>query len=249
MTAAEQWVRERLPEAPPRLIEAMVAALPGDTQLGVPSALARGALTLYGSLAHGGSERCDALPLLAADALMTHAFHAQAELEPAGVAELARTWGPRGALGNLAAESLPLPLSAAPMAFDLIDALRHCRDAEREQALYYRTLAALAEDGGDDVLSERFNELHADEQHHVSRLTARLLELGAAAPEPPRSDIAWIRLDGWEEIARERELEEVRRYEALLENAMDSTTAALTREIVATERHHADELGGKWTPA
>ncbi|HEX2090981.1 MAG TPA: ferritin-like domain-containing protein [Longimicrobiaceae bacterium] len=132
---------------------------------------------------------------------------------------------------------------------DLIRELQGCRSAEKGQALYYRALAAEAERRGDDALSERFNELHADEQHHVSRLTARLLELGAA-PE----DLSGLRsvpaaIEGWEEEARSREAEEVRRYEALAARDLDGATAELVREILETERHHARELGGKWTPA
>ncbi len=141
---------------------------------------------------------------------------------------------------------LPTPDS---MPFDPVRSLQECRAAEKEQALFYRALAAAAEARGDDALSERFNELHADEQHHVSRLTARLLELGASPAElaPPRADAA--ALEGWEDEARGREKEEVRRYEALLAGEPDPTTAALAREILETERHHAEELGGKWTPA
>src|SRR5690606_27127888 len=55
--------------------------------------------------------------------------------------------------------------------------LHDARAAEKEQALFYRALAALAEERGDTALSERLNGLHADEQHHLSRLTARLVEL------------------------------------------------------------------------
>ncbi len=66
------------------------------------------------------------------------------------------------------------------MTSDLIAALEEARAAEKEQALFYRALAAEAERRGDAALSERYNELHADEQHHLARLTARLLELGAA---------------------------------------------------------------------
>lgn len=131
----------------------------------------------------------------------------------------------------------------------LIDALHHARAAEKEQALFYRALAAQAEDRGDAVLSERCNELHADEQHHVSRLTARLLELGA-----PLADIAGMgappaALDGWEAAARLREDAEVARYEVLLGEETDGDTRALLEQILDTERHHAAELGGKWTTA
>lgn len=132
---------------------------------------------------------------------------------------------------------------------DLNSQLEAAREAEKAQALFYRALAAEAEGRGDAVLSERFNELHADEQHHLSRLTARLLELGA-----PLADLAHVTpervgLDGWEAAARVREEAEVRRYEALATAEMDAQTAALVAEILDTERHHAEELGGKWTAA
>ena len=133
---------------------------------------------------------------------------------------------------------------------ELLGALQSARRAEKEQALFYRALAAEAEERGDAALSERFNELHADEQHHVSRLTARLLELGVSP-----DDVSSLRaadaavIEGWELQARAWETEEVRRYEALLEMGADAETEALLREILDTERHHAEELGGKWTLA
>ncbi|HLL48084.1 MAG TPA: ferritin family protein, partial [Longimicrobiaceae bacterium] len=132
---------------------------------------------------------------------------------------------------------------------ELLGALQAARRAEKEQALFYRALAAAAEERGDEALSERFNELHADEQHHVSRLTARLLELGAAPDDVSslRADAAVV--EGWELQARAWETEEVRRYEALLEMGADADTETLLREILDTERHHAEELGGKWTLA
>ncbi len=137
----------------------------------------------------------------------------------------------------------------AGLSTELAGALQAARRAEKEQALFYRALAAEAEERGDDGLSERFNELHADEQHHLSRLTARLLELGAAPDDVSslRADAAVI--EGWEDQARAWETEEVRRYEALLEMGADAHTEALLREILDTERHHAEELGGKWTLA
>ena len=132
---------------------------------------------------------------------------------------------------------------------DLIHALEEARAAEKAQALFYRALAAAAEERGDDALSERLNELHADEQHHVSRLTARLMELGAAPAElAARSEPAM--LEGWEGAARLREEAEVACYQALLVRGVaDDRTAAVLGEILETERHHAEELGGKWTPA
>lgn len=135
------------------------------------------------------------------------------------------------------------------MPSDLIGALEEARAAEKAQAVFYRALAAEAEDRGDAALSERLNELHADEQHHLSRLTARLLELGAA-PAPLEGVAADVpALEGWEAAARAREAAEVARYEALLAAADDETTRRAVGEILDTERHHAAELGGKWTPA
>ncbi|HET6764836.1 MAG TPA: ferritin-like domain-containing protein [Longimicrobiaceae bacterium] len=136
---------------------------------------------------------------------------------------------------------------------ETIAALQAAREAERQQAQYYRGLAAQAEERADAALSERFNELHADEQHHLSRITARLMELGAAtgdvgavrAPEPGVGHS----IDGWEGAARLREEAEVMRYEALAARELDAPTAALVVEILDTERHHAETLGGKWTPA
>ena len=54
--------------------------------------------------------------------------------------------------------------------------LEASRLREKAQTLFYRALAAQAIAAGDDDASERLNDLHADEQHHLSRLTARLLE-------------------------------------------------------------------------
>ena len=132
---------------------------------------------------------------------------------------------------------------------DLITALQRARAAEREHALFYRALAAAAEERGDAALSERFNELHADEQHHLSRLTARLLELGAT-PDDLHPASAPADLDGWRAAAQAREDGEVSRYESLLAaGTADAHTESLLREMLNTERHHAAELGGKWTTA
>ena len=135
------------------------------------------------------------------------------------------------------------------MTDDLTSALQRAREAEKEQALFYRALAAAAEARGDAALAERFNELHADEQHHLSRLTARLLEQGATLADPLVAPPD-VRLDGWEDAAGARERGEVARYEALLARSdADEAIAPLLREILDTERHHAAELGGKWTTA
>ena len=133
---------------------------------------------------------------------------------------------------------------------DLIPALEAARAAEKAQALFYRALAAEAENRGDDAMSERYNELHADEQHHVSRLTARLLELGADLADIANLAGETVGMEGWEAAATVREEAEVLRYEQLLHSAgVDAETRALLQEILDTERHHAAELGGKWTTA
>ena len=127
--------------------------------------------------------------------------------------------------------------------------LAEARAAEKAQSLFYRALAAEAEDRGDEALSERFNELHADEQHPLSRLTARLMELGAPLEELGGMKGPPARMEGWEAEARAREEAEVARYRALAAHPLDAHTAALVQEILGTEQNHARELGGKWTPA
>ena len=102
MNAAESWLRQRLPDAPPELLTTMIGALPDGAATG-PDALAAAAVALYRRVAVGSGGREDALPLLAADALLTHAFEAQAELDPAGLDGLAERCGARGALGEVGA--------------------------------------------------------------------------------------------------------------------------------------------------
>lgn len=127
-------------------------------------------------------------------------------------------------------------------------ALHAARAAERQQAMYYRALAALAEAAGDAVGSERLNGLHADEQHHLSRLTARLLELGETLA--PLDETAQpTGLADWEYAARLREQGEVIRYEKLLALDPDEQTARMLQEILVAERAHERELGGKWMDA
>lgn len=75
------------------------------------------------------------------------------------------------------------------------------------------------------------------------------MELGASPAELGSSRADAVGMDGWEPVARAREDAEVRRYEAMLAGSLDEPTAALVREILDTERHHAEELGGKWTRA
>ncbi|HEX8450829.1 MAG TPA: hypothetical protein VF647_01965 [Longimicrobium sp.] len=132
---------------------------------------------------------------------------------------------------------------------DILKLLAEARAAEKAQALFYRALAAEAGERGAAALAERFNDLHADEQHHLSRLSVRLMEMGAPLVELGEMKGELVGMDGWEPAARLREEAEVHRYEALLAEPLDPKTDALLREILDTERHHAEELGGKWTPA
>ena len=139
---------------------------------------------------------------------------------------------------------------------ETIAVLEECRAREKDQTLFYRALAATAELEGDAALSERLNELHADEQHHLSRLTARVLELGGAPVDlrsRPSGDP--VSLSGWEEQARSREDGEVAWYEGLLsegpdgDRRLDDETRAVLQEILAGERQQGEHLGGKWMSA
>jgi rubrerythrin len=134
---------------------------------------------------------------------------------------------------------------------EAIGRLERARAAERLQTRFYRALAAEAVSSGDLSGEERLNELHADEQHHLARITARLLELGLA-PEPlaeprPGGSLPW---PDWEDEARSREEEEIRFYTELMEaGGLDPVTREIIEEILASERQHARVLGGKWVPA
>jgi hypothetical protein len=99
--SASTWLREHAAGAPEALIAEMTRALPAGAT-SVPVALADAALALYAAVAEGEGGRDAALPLLAADALFTHAFEAQAQLDPSGLAELAARYGARGRLGEVA---------------------------------------------------------------------------------------------------------------------------------------------------
>ncbi|MGI9628011.1 MAG: SIS domain-containing protein [Longimicrobiales bacterium] len=137
---------------------------------------------------------------------------------------------------------------------DVLGVLAPLRRAEKSQTLFYRALATAATLAGDEIgsqegLVERLNELHADEQHHLSRLTARILELGVtpeSLDDVPRPDVA---LEGWEEVARQREQAEIEAYEAALEDVDDEATQMVLEEILESERKHEANLGGKWMSA
>jgi D-sedoheptulose 7-phosphate isomerase len=139
--------------------------------------------------------------------------------------------------------------TASGLSEDTIALLREARNAEKRQAMFYRALAAAAEDAGDEVLSERLNGMHADEQHHLSRLTVRLMELEQPLEEVAGGTAGDVRLEGWEELARGREAEEVARYAALLKRELDDKTRIMVEQFIEAERHHAANLGGKYMGA
>ena len=123
------------------------------------------------------------------------------------------------------------------------------RDAERDQIAFYRALAVEADRAGQEVVAERVNGLLADEQHHYSRLVARLMEmegLGGGQPAAPLRGVGWT---GWEEQARMRERGEIERYARLLKLDLDHATRTMIEEFLAVERRHEQELGGKWMGA
>lgn len=101
MRAGEVWIRERLAGAPQRLVERMIDALPEHAATDA-DALAEAALALYASVLLGSGGREDALPLLAADALLTHAHQACAEVDPEALGAFALRWGGAGRLGEVA---------------------------------------------------------------------------------------------------------------------------------------------------
>jgi D-sedoheptulose 7-phosphate isomerase len=140
-------------------------------------------------------------------------------------------------------------MSDTPLEDRTIALLREARTAEKQQALFYRALAAAAEDADEPELSERLNGLHADEQHHLSRLTVRLMELNHAGEELGGAAAPDVRLQGWEELARGREAEEIARYAALLNHRLDEKTRGMIEQFLEAERSHASQLGGKWMGA
>lgn len=91
MTRAEllHWLETRRPTPPPAL-GAHLAAPVADARLALPLHLADLGRTVLARVAGTPEEgRALALDLLAADAFVTYAFEAQAELDPAGLAPLA----------------------------------------------------------------------------------------------------------------------------------------------------------------
>jgi rubrerythrin len=130
-----------------------------------------------------------------------------------------------------------------------IELLHAARAAEKRQALYYRALAAAAEEVNAVELSERLNGLHADEQHHLSRLTVRLVELNQPVASLDMEVAPSVQLDGWELEARRREAAEIERYTILLARELDPKTRAAVEQFIEAERRHEETLGGKWMSA
>jgi rubrerythrin len=135
------------------------------------------------------------------------------------------------------------------MTAETVRRLHDARRAEKLQAMFYRALAAAAEAAADGNLSERLNGLHADEQHHLSRLTVRLVELGEAVADLGGEAPPEVGLPGWEAEARRREQDEIDRYAGLLDADVDDRTRHMLAEFLDAERSHADALGGKWMGA
>lgn len=98
----ERWLESRLAGVPEELGEEVRASLagrdPADTVDAVVNAFGEAALKGLDRVRVGRQSRRDALQLLAADACLTYAFEAAADLggEPAAVA---RRFGARGELG------------------------------------------------------------------------------------------------------------------------------------------------------
>jgi rubrerythrin len=135
----------------------------------------------------------------------------------------------------------------------VIEELTAAYHAEREQATFYRALSSVAEEVANEADIEALNGLLADEQHHLSRLKNRLVELGVELPQGPdlregREALAAIYPD-WRAPARLRERAEVERYQAMLALDLDPETEALVRSILVTERQHEANLGGKYMDA
>lgn len=129
-----------------------------------------------------------------------------------------------------------------------IHALRAARAAEKEQALFYRALSVEAENRQLLMDIEALNGLLADEQHHLSRITVRLVELGY---EPGELNVRTpeCEFNGWRDAAQIREREEVARYEGILALPLDDETRIAITNILEVERAHAAHLGGKYTDA
>ncbi len=131
---------------------------------------------------------------------------------------------------------------------NLLQFLHEGRRREKAQTFLYRSFAAQADSAGNADAVDRLNGLHADEQHHLSRLTARLLEMGEKPEDLSGLPRPTDQLAGWEDRARRAEVDEVAFYEMALADLSDEA-GALISEILKSERLHLEHLGGKWMPA
>lgn len=108
-TAAREWIRERVDDAPPRLgaaLEGILADLPASAgDEGPWDVMARGAVGVLRSVDADAGDHEAALELLAADALLTYAFQCAAE-EGGDLEEAVERWGPRGRLGEAVARAV-----------------------------------------------------------------------------------------------------------------------------------------------
>ena len=131
-----------------------------------------------------------------------------------------------------------------------VSALHEARALEKEQAQFYRVLSAQAEERSNPEDAEALNGMLADEQHHLSRLSVRLVELGeelaSLSDAIMPSDAIY---DSWRDVARIRERKEIARYEALLALDLDEATEHVIQSILDTERQHEMHLAGKYTDA
>lgn len=121
--------------------------------------------------------------------------------------------------------------------------------AEREQARWYRALSAAAEEAGNLEDVEALNGLVADEQHHLSRLKNRMVELGVEFHTDFTDFGDYTGYPAWKEEARQRERAEIERYTNLLGKDLDAETRSMVESILETERQHEKNLGGKYTQA
>jgi rubrerythrin len=129
-------------------------------------------------------------------------------------------------------------------------ALHEARALEKEQAQFYRVLSSQAEELGMPADIEALNELLADEQHHLSRLSVRLVELGEElAPLSDANMPSDAIYDTWRDVARIRERKEIARYEAILEQELDADTRRMIESFLDAERQHEQHLAGKYTDA
>lgn len=107
-TRALEWLERRRPVPPQALLERMAEALGAVGAVSaddadvppIPAALGAAALDRFRVVLAGPNDRAAALDLLAADALLTYAFEAAAEIGPDALEATARAFGP-GRLADL----------------------------------------------------------------------------------------------------------------------------------------------------